>query len=423
MSLRDLVEKTKSVKNTLEKFNTITNSGIITDPTATTLGNSLHNNAPFYPYKENDPEQELLLRRAAIAGFGDIDVAIGAAIRNLSIRSQTALTPQNKEQTGLVLFTRPNCYLNDTSCATDRMLAVLMSTNPRSYHSMIRAYLDPLGQRDNNTDGGPPYIQCDLVDPDNVFMPLLTNTCLELTGWPDPVLDTSDSSPGRRQEVYGITDGIFRIHGKFTLTGVFKNIPRDPVRQILDTWCLYQSNVALGKTFPSLRSIVRKRVNYETRIWRLVLDDNRQFVTRIGCAHRARPLVTDIGRIFDYSSERHAAEATNVSTQFACYGAEYNDPILLDEFNKTSTYFNVPLREKITRNQFFVQLKPSEWQMFDGAYPLIDIDTNELQWWVTKERYEGVMEYYGGSVDKSTTRSAEDKYNDLLRSMNITKRF
>ena len=416
--MRDLVNKGQSIKNTANDLDSLINSGIKDSSEAAVLGESLHNNAPFYPYKENDEEQNLFLRRASANGIGDLDIALGAAVRNINIRSQTALVPQNKEQTGLVLFTKPNCYLHDVACATDRMLSVLMTTNPSSYHSIIRASLDPTGHREDQLDGSPPYVNCDLVDPDSIFIPLLTNTCLELTGWPDPILDTSDSTPGRRQEVYGYTDGIFRIHGKFTLTGVFKNIPRDPVRQMLDVWCLYQSNIARGKTFPSLKSIVKRRVNYQTRIWRIVLDDTRQIVTRIGCAHGARPVVTDIGRVFDYSSERPITEASNVTTQFICYGAEYNDPILIHEFNLTSTWFCQGLRHKERRDVEYVKLKPEEWQIFGGAYPLIDEDTNEMQWWVTKERYSAIIDYYGGTMDKSA-RSAKDKYDDLLRSIGI----
>lgn len=421
MSMRDLVKKGQSIKNALNEFDDFINPGIVNNNNTNATGTNLHNNAPFYPYKENDPEQDLFMRRASALSHGDLDIAIGAAMRNINIRSQTAIVPQNKEQTGLILFTRPNCYLDDASCATDRMLAALMTTNPSSYQAAIRAYLDPNGQRQDQLDGSPPYINCDLVDPDNIFIPLLTNTCLELTGWPDPVLDTADSTPGRRQEVYGFTDGIFRQHGKYTLTGVFKNIPRDPVRQLLDIWCLYQSNIARGKTFPSLKSIVSRRVNYMTRIWRLVLDDTRTIVTRIGCAHGARPLVTDIGRVFDYSSERPYTEATNVTTQFACYGVEYNDPILVREFNLTSSWFAKGLREKSSRERDFVKLSPVEWQMFGGAYPLIDEETYEIQWWVTKERYRTVTEYYGGSKDTSYA-SAEDKYEALLRTLGITRR-
>lgn len=419
MSMRDLLKKAQSVKNIANEFDNLINPGIV-DQSAT--GAELHNKAPFYPYKENDPEQDLFMRRAAALGIGDLDIAIGSTLRNISIRSQTAFVPQNKEQTGLVLFTKPNFYLNDASCATDRMLSVLMTTNPSSYQAAIRAYLDPRGHREDQMDGSPPYVNCDLVDPDNVFIPLLTNTCLELTGWPDPVLDTSDSTPGRRQEVYGHTDGIFRIHGKYTLTGLFKNIPRDPVRQMLDVWCLYQSNVSRGKTFPRLDSIVSRRVNYHTRIWRLVLDETRTHLTRIGCAHGARPLVTDIGRVFDYSSERPFQEnsLTNVTTQFACYGAEYNDPILIREFNLTSTWHLPELRSSGTRENFYVKLKPEEWTMFGGAYPLIDEDTNEMQWWVTKERYEGTLEYYAGVRDMSTA-TPEEKYESLLRTLGISR--
>lgn len=420
MSMRDLIKKGQSIKNTLNEFDNLINPGIISGQGAVAPNGELHNNAPFYPYKENDPEQDLFMRRASALGLGDLEIALGSTLRNINIRSQTAFVPQNKEQTGLVLFTRPNCYLNDSSCATDRMLSVLMTTNPSSYQAAIRAYLDPNGQRLDQMDGSPPYVNCDLVDPDNVFIPLLSNTCMELTGWPDPVLDTSDSTPGRRQEVYGHTDGIFRIHGKYTLTGVFKNIPRDPVRQLLDIWCLYQSNIARGKTFPSLKSIVSRRVNYQTRIWRIVLDDNRTHVTRIGCAHGARPLVTDIGRVFDYSSERPYAEASNVTTQFACFGAEYNDPILIREFNLTSTWFLPSLRDETRRGQQYVKLDPVEWTMFGGAYPLIDEETNEMQWWVTKERYDATLEYYAGVKDM-TSATPEEKYESLLRTLGISR--
>lgn len=376
-------------------------------------GDSLHNNTPFTPYKPDDKEQAKLTRRAQVLGLGDPDAALENAFYGLNIKAHTAMVPQNQEKTGLIFFTKPNCYLSDANCVTDRHFVPMLTQNSDSFQAAYRAYLDPLGQRERDTQINiGPYVNSVLVDPNNPFIALLTNTCKTLTGWPDPIMDTFVSERGRRQEVYGLADGVYKVYSDFDLTGTFKNIPFDPVRQLFDYWCMYQSNVSMGRMYPRLSSIINIRVNYQTRIWRIVLDKSRQIVTRIGCTGASHPLVTDIGRIFDYDAEKTQVETNDVTMQFKSYGAIYNDPLLVVLFNQLVSYFNQGLSVKKFRESSYQKLKPGEWGMFNhSAYPLINEETRELEWWCLKENYDLIQNYYGPAGLMSSEDPVEKAVN------------
>lgn len=407
MSLKDLNKARDKVRDVRDNLSSISNHVVVENPADGDISSdSVHNNTPINKYKQDDKIDQALVRRAQAVALGDPEVALESAFYGINIKAHTAMTPMNQESSGLVFFTRPDLNLTDANCATDRYLANLLTTDDTTFQSAIRAMLDPRGQTERAPSGREPYAKSMLVDPLNPFMPLLTNTCKSLTGWPDPIMDTYVSTPGRRQEVYGIADGNYKIYNQFDLTGTFKNIPYDPVRQMFDVWCMYQSNIVRGKTFPHIKNILARRIDYQTRCWRLILDKSRTYVTRIGAVGAAHPLVTDIGKIFDYESERTLVDSPDVVMQFKCYGAMYNDPLLLKMFNELIFQYNPALREKESREKLYVKLNPNEWSMFNhSAYPLIGEDTDdknprEMQWWTLKEDYNLINEYYSGVVDK-----------------------
>ena len=411
MALKDLNKARDFLKDTRDEYADVSDYKVVNNPNGDVSSDSLHNNIPFKQFKLDDVNDEILVRRAQVLGLGDPNNALSNSFYGINIKAHTAMVPNNQESMGVVFFTRPDLSLTDANCATERHFVSMLTDDENSYHASFRAYLDPDGQRNSaptGTSPAGPYINSNLVDPLNPFISLLTNTCKTLTGWPDPIMDVSVSAPGRRGEVHGIADGVYKVFGQYDLTGTFKNIPFDPVRQLFDYWCMYQSNISIGRMFPNIKNIIAQRVDYYTRPYRLVLDKSRQIVTRIGAAGASHPLVTDIGRIFDYDAEKTLVEAPDVVMQFKCYGAIYNDPLLVVLFNELVSTYNPAMSTKQSRENSFVKLMPSEWSMFNyAAYPYINEESEsgfrELEWWVLKENYDVINKFYAGIADSRET--------------------
>ena len=97
-----------------------------------------------------------------------------------------------------------------------------------------------------------------------------------------------------------------------------------------------------------------------------------------------------LGQAFDFSSDSpfEQSRASQISVSFRCYGAMYQDPILLREFNDVSEMFN-PCMNSLYRDKYMTKV-PREMlhaYNYDG-YPRINLLTNELEWWDFTTTYQ-----------------------------------
>ena len=74
-----------------------------------------------------------------------------------------------------------------------------------------------------------------------------------------------------------------------------------------------------------------------TRIYRLVLDETRTQVRKIAATGVSIPKSVPLGSQFDFSAETPFNEQNKeLTVQFESIGFQYNDPILIKEFNENS---------------------------------------------------------------------------------------
>ena len=79
-----------------------------------------------------------------------------------------------------------------------------------------------------------------------------------------------------------------------------------------------------------------------------------------------------------------------------CNGAMYRDPILMEEFNTVTCIFNNAMIGADNREANFVKLSVKERMWFNmEAIPWINLDTSELEWYVSKSRYNEIIEARG----------------------------
>lgn len=323
--------------------------------------------------------------------LGSVDNSIGNVFYGINHRQQPSAVPINKDSFGLTFFTRPQLNLQTLNIRSDRRLIPLLNTKDASIQRIIRCYLDP---RLNNKT-----LNCPFVDPLNAFMPILTNHLISASGWPDIAIDTFDSKPGAYKEVYSQVDSIAEIYQAFTLSATFRNMVSDPITSLFYIWTLYQSLVFQGILVPYPDFIVKNEYDYNTRIYRLILDSNRRYVQKIGCCGAAFPVSVPMGAAFNFENDKpYNLSNSDIQINFKCIGANYQDAIIVNEFNSAVEIFNVNMREnkdQSYRNSNMQKIDMDLLGMFNNrGYPRINPDSYELEWYISKEEYYRVMDTY-----------------------------
>ncbi len=328
--------------------------------------------------------------------MGPMSTAIGSVFRGINHRQTPAPVPINKDNYGLVFFTRPQLNLTTDNIRAERFLGPLLSKEANSIQRIIRMYLDPrLGATDSN-------FYCPFVDNKNAFMPLLTNHCVSCTGWQDVLLDTYTSQPGAYREVYSQVDGVFKNYTAYDISATFRNMTGDPLTLLMMVWQFYQAAVFEGKLVPYPDFLVQNEIDYNTRIYRLVLDQSKKYVQKIACTGASFPINVPIGNSFNFEIDKPLNEGNKeITIQFKSVGARYMDDIVVHDFNKVVGIFNPSMRDaNMANSTTMVKVPIAELQYFNSmGYPRIHPDTKELEWYVPIAEYNNVVTAYGRHMD------------------------
>jgi hypothetical protein len=322
-------------------------------------------------------------------GIGSIQTAIGDNIYGINHRQTPGSIGINRDYYGLTFMTRPRMNLSSENLRTIRQFGPLLSIVPNSYQRIIRCLLDPtLAQ----TQG----ISSDFVDPQQAFIPLLTNTLLSCTGWPDVEVQSFAAHEGVAKETYGFVDSVVEQYGTYDITATFRNIPGDPILLMMMTWLWYSSLVYRGMIIPYPDALINNEIDYCTRIYRLVLDPSRRFVTKIAATGASYPTNAPYGAAINHDAD-HPINQNNaqIAITFHSYGVMYMDDILVDEFNRTSGLFNDGMQAQNFKgtapnqtNPYYTKVPLAALPIFNNrGYPRINPLTYELEWWVETAEY------------------------------------
>lgn len=321
---------------------------------------------------------------------GSINSAIGGVFYGINHRQTPGAVPINKDVYGLTFFVRPQLNLTNQNMRNERKFIPLMTQEPASIQRIVRSYLDPrLVYTDHHTYG------CPFVDNFNPFIPLLTNHLISCTGWPDPVAETHTSKPGAYKEVFGYVDSNIDQYSSFDITATFRNMAGDPITLLFYTWLTYQANVFQGILSPYPDFLVNNEIDYNTRIYRLVLDKNKKYVQKIGCTGAAMPISVPLGSAFNFEHDRPMNIANeNISVNFRCFGYNYQDDIVIHEFNKSVQIFNPHMRDS-NISSLMVKVPPEALSVFNNrGYPRINPRSYELEWYVGQDQYSRIIGEY-----------------------------
>ncbi len=389
---------------------------------------------PIYGDMPDETVAKALIDRISSSiGLGAIYHSITNTCHGINHRGMGNGVPMNQDQHGLTFFTRPCMNMSYDNLSSDRTTTPLITKAELSYQRYIRCLLDPraglggsktlaLSHQDNslfaalsglfNSNAKPNQngIQTDtfntpLLDPHCAFIPLLTNNLISISGWPDQQVATYTSKPGVMGESWSMYDGTIKIYGTQDLTVNLRNMLGDPLSLLFGTWLTYGANVYSGQFNPYADLILGNIIDYQTRIYRLVLDPTRRFVQKIAATGAAFPIANPIGGVFDYNEEHvFNLNIKEMSVPFRCMGIIYNDPLLFTTFNMTVAAFNPNMADPpkayvdphvdpdAIRNQNMRKLTMAERMVFNyHGYPRIDPITQELEIWVDNAVYQYIM--------------------------------
>lgn len=318
--------------------------------------------------------------------LGSIERAIGNNLFGINHQQTPNAVPMNKDHYGLTFFVRPQLNLQSDNVRNVRLFYPLLTTNDQSIQRFVRNTLDP--RLAIGANGPSSAIDCPFVDPEQAFIPILTNNLNSLSGWPDITAPIFSSKAGLYGEVYAQVDGTTKNFSEFTIDATFRNTRGDPILYLFYIWLHYQSLVFEGLLMPYPDYIIENMLDYNSRVYRLVLDPSKRFVRKIAACGVMFPMNVPAGAFFDYSSEKpYNDQSKDITIRFQCLGAQYMDDILIDEFNKTVQIFNAGMRDE-NRSSMMMKINASLLSYFNNrGYPRINPDNYELEWYVSAEYF------------------------------------
>ncbi len=325
--------------------------------------------------------------------------------------------PVNREYGGLTFFTRPDFNLDYNNIANSRRFSN-MAMQPRSSldYSLLAA-LDPdfeLGFSDSPRDKygrrlsrlGTPFMPDVPFDNLQAFIPLLSTQLVSLSGMPDEAVDNWMSDEGIKREQWGMVDSTHEINNQYTLSTSLTNPYGNAIMRLATIWIEYMSGVKEGRFMPKIRNSIQRRIDYQSRIYGMRYDPLGN-ITRFWTACVAWPMNNNAGQMASVdNSKPQMNDDTNISLQWQCIGARYDDPLYMDMFNATVSYFNpdmAPTSDAIRTGRFepqgldmMQQVPPQMLPLFNYyGYPHIDPIRRKLTWWVYNVDFQRISKKAG----------------------------
>ena len=322
-----------------------------------------------------------------------LDKAISNSLYGFKHFGTKPILESNTDNQGFTFFTRPQLNLSTINIRNIRSFYSLLDKKRLSANRFVRVTLDPRlpyklyirGKEDFLY--GDEIIDTPLVDKYNAFIPILSNTLKNISGWPDMVVPTFTSGAGIRKEQISMIDGSYEILDSFDLSATFKNFQNEPLTLLFNTWVKYASLCFEGMMYPYIDTILENEFDYNTRIYRFVMDKSGTIIKKWSATGASFPYTFPSGKFYDFADDKpYSSQTGEININFKCMGAIYNEDILLKEFNQTSAIFNPYVRAFLNKEYDKISIIPDELLplMNYRGYPVIDLDTRKFIWITNK---------------------------------------
>lgn len=316
---------------------------------------------------------------------GSIDKAILYNLRGFNHGTRNAYLPKARALQGDCFWVRPQLNLTTDNIRECRLLAPLLNSGGVSTASYVRMMLDPRLEGGFTTpmggvsNAGKPNAS---FDNKQAFIPIMTNATRTCTGWPDITVKTWSDKAGVYNQQYTMVDGGTSNSGQIDITASFRNSSGEPILNLIHIWAIYMGLVFEGKVTPYPDFVAQNEIDYQTRIFRLLYDQSGQYVTKIAATGPGVPLAVGIGAGYDYNEAlAYNEQNESVDIRFKFHGVEYQDPVLMMEFNNTVDMFNPAMISKSGMTMIPFGLR----KYFNHVgYPYINLGNGEFEIWVSE---------------------------------------
>lgn len=348
--------------------------------------------------------------------IGSLTRAMGNNLYGLNFTQTGNAAPRPKDHYGFTFFTRPQLNMSRINLTNYRGFYNLLTDNVNSYQAFTRLMLDPrlayIGRA-----------KCPFVDIKNPFISVLTNNLVSMSGWPDLSVPVYTSASGLYGEEHSMVDGVTNHFESFDIDATFKNTKGNPLLYFFYIWIKYQTLVFEGILNPYFDMITENELDYNTRIYRLVLDQQKKYITYIAATGASFPMNVPSGSLFDYNIDTpYNTRNSEINIRFRTNGFTAFEDIVKKNFNDTLCIFNpemnkvyqfdssdgeetararedssviyripgcsyVKIPHHIAMSSDTTGLGSSIYSLNHRCYPYINLLTNELEWWADERRF------------------------------------
>ncbi len=342
-----------------------------------------------------------------------LDRSISNILYGLNNTTNMPVLQSNEDLSGFTFFVRPQLNLHTINIRTIADYYELMNKDKLSADRYVRLLLDPSLAVDNKEPLYPnEYLTSPLVDNQNPFIPVLSNTLTTLTGWPDTTLNVYSSNAGLMKEQLSMVDSAYEIFDTGTLSASFRNFAGEPMTKLFKTWVTYMSHVFRGELNPYPAFLSEFERDSDSRIYRLVTDVSGRKVKRIAATGVCYPTTFPDGKFFDINREVPlTAQTSELNINFQRDGILYNTANLVYEFNMTVVQFNKSVGKYLDGDRSLMEEIPYDILNMLGfrGVPIIDMDSYEIKWLLNKDSddWNRLQEIVAGSNDDDLDKTAK----------------
>ena len=362
------------------------------------------------------------------AQLGLINKSISQTMTGLRTNHKRINTPTAKDNHGFVFMTKPQLNLSINNIMRHRPFMPLLNKNKASLGAWIRGTLDPRwarvgdlaeylnkrvtestevdypipdykngerapdlplhrgdGYRDVPEDSH--ASQVDIYSP---FINIITNNIMQVSGFPDIDMPVFTADPNRIGSSFQMIDGVENLNMPVDITLTIQDLIGDPVFNLFRVLSLYPGRIYSGQLMRYPDFIIEDALDYNTRIYRLILAPDGETIHHIGSTMPGFVQGVAIGHHFDYNLDSPYREDNLVNVRLMTAGVIYDDPILIDDFNTTMMYTNKRMRGD-KPDMTLIPTKYVPQFSYERVYPFIDPVSFKLQWWTNTATYERVV--------------------------------
>ena len=287
-----------------------------------------------------DNNEEFLKQMVELAfdasGFGSQESQI-AQFMSKHDRFFRAMVPKNPVYSGYTFITRPRLCLADFNLIGHRKFAAMRTTKYNSIPFALRCFLDTEYCMSHYAESS----ACPFIDVENPFLVCVGNALQSISGYVDPSVITETSEGGFFSEDQTVSIGGERMLRTYDLNLQLKDIPGSPISALFDYWREYLTNLGDGSMMQYADAIDANRLDYTVSIYRFLTDRSKRYITRWCKCTGCFPISAPTGVPFNMNQgETFVQAAGEFSIPFKVNRIEYDDPIILNEFNKLVRRYN-----------------------------------------------------------------------------------